>query len=76
MNTQFAKASEVKAGDTLVADSGFDCIESGAHLVVEADDKGGLFVACKEGRHYLEGQLDFDGEGGGIGLLVGLSKPA
>lgn len=54
MNTEYAQSSEVKAGDTLIADSGFTCIKDGTHLIVEADDKGEIrafdWCAYRDGR--------------------------
>jgi hypothetical protein len=60
------KLSDLKAGDTIIADGGFTCMEAGPKKVYAADD--GLHVLCNKGRHYLEGQLDDDG------TLVGLEK--
>lgn len=57
---------DIQAGDTLIPDSGFTCITAGRIVTVEADDKGELFVPCKDGRHYLSGQAGDNGE------LVGL----
>jgi hypothetical protein len=60
---------EVKPGDRLVADGGFTCISDGEVLVVETDDLG-LFVPCRAGRHYLDGQEDVDGR------LIGFRRTA
>lgn len=60
----WAKLSEVKAGDTIVADGGFTCMEPGPKIVRQA--KHGLCINCVDGDHYLSGQAD-DGE-----HLVGL----
>src|SRR5581483_12175137 len=57
----WAKLSQVKAGDFLIADGGFPCIKQGARLQVQADGAGDLFVPCAEGPHLLDGQAD-DGE--------------
>ena len=54
---EFAKASDVKEGDFLIADSGFDCIKPDAKLEVKANSSNELFVACNEGMHCLDGQL-------------------
>lgn len=61
-----AKLEDVRAGDKLMADSGFTCVDHGAVLKVERDDEG-LFVTCRDGKHHLDGQLDEDG------YLVGLA---
>lgn len=63
----FAKLSETNAGDTLIADASFSCMNAGPH-VVKADDGGGLYIECDEGEHYLNGQAD-DGE-----HMTGLTK--
>ena len=56
---EFARVDDVKPGDTLIADDGFDCIQEGTHLIVQKDSEGTLYVPCKggEGRHYLQGQI-------------------
>lgn len=64
----FAKASDVKAGDTLVCDGGFTCMGHGPRIVHE--DAGGLYVKCSDGKHYIDGQRDADGR------LIGMSLPA
>jgi hypothetical protein len=60
------KLSDLKAGDTIIADGGFTCMEAGPKKVHIAHD--GLYIICDEGRHYLVGQLDGDE------TLVGLEK--
>lgn len=59
------KLSDLKAGDTIIADDGFTCMHAGPKRV-QSDDAG-LYVKCREGRHYLDGQENEAGE------LVGLS---
>jgi len=59
------KLSEVKEGDVLIADAGFDCVEAGEHVVIKG--LKGLCIQCTYGNHYLEGQEDEPGED-----LVGL----
>jgi hypothetical protein len=56
---EWARLSTAKAGDKLIADSGFTCIDDGAELEVMQDDKRGgvLFVRCRKGCHDLDGQL-------------------
>lgn len=61
------KLADVRAGDMLIADGGFSCLEAGPHEV-KADPKGELFIDCADGGHYLSGQEDQNGE------LVGLEK--
>lgn len=57
--------TNIKAGDRLKADGGFDCLAKGQISQVERDDSG-LFIRCEDGRHYLSGQLGDDDE------LIGL----
>jgi len=64
------KLSEIKTGDVLEADGGFDCMDEGTRYTVEEDDAA-LFVNCREGKHYLDGQVDVPG-----GDLVGLHRVA
>jgi len=61
----FAKANEVKAGDHLKCDEGFTCLKPHTKVVVQEDEEG-LFVSCADGKHYLDGQEDENGN------LVGL----
>ena len=62
---------DVKVGDQFYPDDGFDCVSSDQLVTVKSDDnEGGLYFECSEGKHFLEGQEDFDGKG----YLVGLSK--
>ena len=60
------KLSEVKPGDVLIADGGFTCIELGATLVVGDD----LSVPCAHGKHFLDGQVDFDDGDTLVGLTL------
>ena len=61
------KLSDLKNGDTVVADEGFPCLEAGVHEV-KADPYGALYIDCSVGRHYLDGQAAEDEE------LIGLKK--
>lgn len=55
-----AKVSEVKEGSLIRVDRAFTCVKPyTVHQVSRADD--GLYFPCKEGRHYLSGQLSDDG---------------
>lgn len=65
MRPSSLKFNSVKADDTLLADDGFTCLKAGPHEVHSGEK--GLFINCAEGRHYLEGQEDEDGN------LVGLT---
>jgi hypothetical protein len=56
----WAKIADVKAGDRVEADSGFDCLIGDRIAVVEADKDGHLFIKCAKGKHYLAGQIQGD----------------
>jgi hypothetical protein len=53
----YKRLSEVKEGDEVTFDGGFTCLEEGDVQPVYKDDKG-FYVLCKQGQHYLDGQLD------------------
>lgn len=55
----WAKLSELKAGDKIELDSGFNCAGPGPTEVHASDH--GLYFECSEGHHYLHDQAD-DGE--------------
>jgi hypothetical protein len=61
------KLADVKAGDVLIADAGFTCIEPDARLTVY-NNGSYLAVRCARGTHALDGQLNDKGE------LVGFRK--
>lgn len=63
----FPKLSEIKSGDWLKADGGFTCLKDGQVVSVHVDEAG-LFVPCRDGRHYLDGQEGTDGD------CVGLAR--
>ena len=68
----YATVADTKAGTVLVADAGFVsyigyCIQPGAVLTVK-DDGDGLYVPCTHGRHYLDGQIENDGD---VAFLMG-----
>lgn len=67
----YARLSEVKEGDILCTDDGFPCMTENRHVVKRDHNpmKGtvsSLYITCKSGKHFLEGQAD-DGEN-----LIGL----
>lgn len=63
------KLSELKAGDTLIADAGFTCMAAG-ETEVTADSEGSLYVVCEDGVHYLAGQVDFEDHDTLVGLKL------
>ena len=64
---KYATVLETKAGSVVQVDEGFTCIETGAQRTVKAG-KEGLYIDCRCGEHYLDGQLDFDGGAFYVGL--------
>lgn len=58
--------SDITEGDLLVTDGGFTCISKNQTRPVKKDEEG-LFINCLNGKHYLNGQTDDQGN------LVGLS---
>jgi hypothetical protein len=68
LELEAVKLSAISVGEVLVADNGFDCIESWSSASVEKDNRGELFIACKCGQHFLEGQLDLDDNDTLVGL--------
>lgn len=60
------KIDDIHPGTVLIADGGFTCLRCGDTRSVERDDKGEPYIRCDNGRHYLDGQEDDDGN------LIGL----
>jgi hypothetical protein len=56
---QWAKFSKVKSGDRLFTDEGFTCMPAGEVKYVCRDEEG-LYVPCRDGKHYLVGQRERD----------------
>jgi archaellum component FlaC len=61
---QWAKISDLKAGDTVEL-HGFDCAQG--TVTLEKDMWGYLFFPCASGKHFIDGQLDNNG------YLVGIT---
>jgi len=55
-----ARVEQVQQGTQLIADEGFTCLQEGKVSTV-AKDLHGLYIPCREGKHYLSGQLTNDG---------------
>ncbi len=55
------KLADLKAGDTIEIDGGFNCAAAGP-VGVHIGDDGELYFDCRAGRHYLAGQEDEPGE--------------
>lgn len=68
--TGFAKIGEVHRGVALRTDNGFTCLPANARRIVRADEFGELWIACRCGRHYLDGQLDDNDQLVGLELVL------
>lgn len=62
---KWVKLGDLKAGDTVEL-HGFDC--ASGTVTLEQDPSGELFFRCAQGRHYVNGQLDADGNLVGIAI--------
>lgn len=60
------KISDLKEGDRILLDDGFACHAMGIAEVFE--DETGLYFLCDAGKHYLDAQVNVDGE------LVGVEQ--
>lgn len=69
------KLSELKPGDVLIADGGFTCLLNGEACPVKAASSGNLYIPCADGQHFLDGQLDHDGDSL-LGLRLAEQVPA
>lgn len=56
----YARYSNTKPGDKLIADGGFTCIDCDSVVVVFEDEDGCLCVPCRDGGHALIGQIEGD----------------
>lgn len=65
----FAKISEVKVGSLLQCNDGFTCLPKNAQRYVHEDD-GELYIVCKCGKHFLDGQISFDDKEEYVGLYL------
>ena len=63
---KWATKKDTKVDDILITDGGFTCLPKNAHLTVK-EDKDGLYILCRAGKHYLDGQLD--DKGNYVGLI-------
>ena len=59
----YAEASQIKAGDIVYPDGGFDCLTKDWPYVCMAsgDNPGDFYLQCSEHKHWLSGQDDGDG---------------
>lgn len=54
----WAKLSLLKRGDKVETDESFHCVAVPISTVYE--DENGLFICCNQGKHYLDGQLNYE----------------
>ncbi len=81
-NKPYALLSQTKPGDYLISDEGFisddrnvdgiegvefHCIKPNRKCLVKYHETG-LYVTCGKGKHFLEGQLDFEDNDSLIGF--------
>lgn len=64
----YARLSELRAGDRVVLDDGFDCMDGWEEQAL-LEDNLGLHVTCELERHYIDAQLEPDGD-----TLVGIYR--
>lgn len=59
MMKPFVKVDEVKEGTVLIPDSGFTCMKADQpKTVLKKEGTGELYILCREGWHFLDGQKD------------------
>lgn len=64
----YARLSGLKVGDKVLVDDGFTCMKPWSRHRVQKGPSGDLFIPCRHGQHYLDGQLK------GKDSLVGVYK--
>lgn len=60
----YAKVSEVKVGDILIADDAFSCLKEGDEVAVAETEAHELYVPCLNTIHLLKGQIEKHKKGG------------
>lgn len=67
---RYVKFTDVKLGDILVGldDHDLDCIQDGTEYEVKQNERGRLFIACEEGEHYLDKDVDVHDYIRGLGV--------
>ena len=60
---QYAKVLELKEGDRIEIAYDFSCIKAGAIRTVRLTADGRLYFICHDGKHYLDAQISWDGDG-------------
>lgn len=59
------KLEDLNEGDVIHLEGGFTCHGQGA-AVVERTANGDLFYRCRAGKHFLDAQVDENGELSGV----------
>ena len=59
-NAQPVTLSELREGDIVIVDGGYDCLRENEMAIVQRDEQHRLFIRCDEGQHFLDGQCDYD----------------
>ncbi len=54
----FAKYDDLKPGDCVEVDDGFDCIDPGAIRYINYMEGNGLYMYCRHGMHFLSAQVN------------------
>jgi hypothetical protein len=60
---------KVKPGTRLKCDDGFTCLNKGAVRKVRRDELGN-YILCREGHHYLDGQIGSTNDKVYVGLRL------
>lgn len=54
---KYLTINQAKPGLMIECDDDFTCIRENDSKIIQSDDDGSLYITCKEGKHYLDGQL-------------------
>jgi len=65
----YSKIFAIHEGDYMVTFDGFQCISGNIIVAIQRDDAG-LYFPCSEGKHYLQRQVDADGNCLGLTPLL------
>ncbi len=65
----YSKIFAVREGDRMMTFHGFQCIPGNTVVTIQRD-YAGLYFQCSEGKHYLEKQVDADGNCLGLTALL------
>jgi hypothetical protein len=65
----YSKIFAIREGDRMMAFHGFDCVAGNAVVTICSDDNG-LYFHCSEGKHYLDRQIDAEGNCLGLTAML------